>query len=90
MKRDGPRPRKWEWDWTRFDGPYLWCQPDQPNGEVLYRAAVKFQRDKIVIEAERHIERRGAVKKAERPRHYDPTKMTPFVPGVDEAAAVRP
>lgn len=78
--------RKWEWDWTRFDGPYLWFQPDQLNGEVLYRAVVKFQQDQIVIEAERQIERRGAVKKAERPRDYDPAKMTPFMPGVDEVA----
>ncbi len=78
--------RKWEWDWTRFDGPYLWFQPDQLNGEVLYRAVVKFQQDQIVIEAERHIERRRAVKKAERPHDYDPAKMTPFMPGVDEVA----
>jgi len=73
-----------EGSWTRFDGPYLWFRPDQLNGEVLYRSTVKFEQDKVVIEAERHIERRGAVKKEERPRDYDPAKMTPFVPGVDQ------
>ncbi len=78
--------RKWEWDWTRLDGPFLWSRPDQYNGEVVYRATVKFQESDIVIEAERFIERRGAVKKVARLPDYDPSKMTPFTPDVDTAA----
>ncbi len=78
--------RKFEHDWTRLDGPYLWYLPDQLNGQVLYRATVEFASDQIVIEAERDIESRGAVKRAERPRDYDPLRMTPFSPGTDAAA----
>jgi len=81
--------RKFEHDWTRLDGPYLWFRPDQLNGEVVYRATVKFQAAEIVIEAERTIERRRAVKRADRPADYDPAKMTAFNPDVD-AAAVPP
>ncbi len=79
--------RKYEHDWTRLDGPYLWFRPDQLNGEIVYRATVKFQAAEIVIEAERNIERRRAVKRADRPADYDPIKMTAFNPEVDEAAA---
>ncbi len=78
--------RKYEHDWTRLDGPFLWFRPDQLNGEVLYRATVKFQAGDIVIEGERNIERRGMVKRADRLPDYDPAKMTPFNPLVDEAA----
>ncbi len=81
--------RKYEHDWTRLDGPYLWFRPDQLNGEVVYRATVKFQAAEIVIEAERNIERRGAVKRVRRPADYDPRKMTAFNPDVD-ATAVPP
>ena len=78
--------RKYEHDWTRLDGPYLWFRPDQLNGEVVYRATVKFQAAEIVIEAERSIVRRRAVKRADRPADYDPAKMTAFNPDVDAAA----
>ncbi len=78
--------RKYEHDWTRLDGPYLWFRPDQLNGEILYRATIRFQASDMVIEAERSIERRGAAKRTDRPADYDPAKMTPFVPGVDTAA----
>ena len=78
--------RKYEHDWTRLDGPFLWFRPDQLNGEVVYRATVKFQPGEIMIEAERSIEHRGAVKRADRPSDYDPGKMTAFSPGVDAPA----
>ena len=39
--------RKYEHDWTRLEGPFLWFRPDQLNGEVLYRATVKFQADEL-------------------------------------------
>jgi hypothetical protein len=78
--------RKYEHDWTRLDGPFLWFRPDQLNGEVMYRATVKFQPGEIMIEAERSIEHRGAVKRADRPSDYDPGKMTAFSPGVDAPA----
>lgn len=78
--------RKYDHDWTRLDGPYLWPRPDQLNGEVVYRATVKFQAGEIVIEAERTIERRRAVKRADRPADYDPEKMTAFNPSMDAAA----
>ena len=78
--------RKYEHDWTRLDGPFLWFRPDQLNGEVVYRATVRFQAAEIVIEAERNIARRGAVKRADRPADYDPGKMTAFNPAVDGVA----
>ncbi len=78
--------RKYQHDWTRLDGPYLWFRPDQLNGEVVYRATVKFQASEIVIEAERSIARRGAVKRASRPADYDPAKMTAFDSTMDAAA----
>jgi hypothetical protein len=78
--------RKYEHDWTRLDGPFLWFRGDQLNGEVTYRATVELHPDEIVIEAERTIESRGAVKRAQRPRDYDPTLMTAFRPGVDTPA----
>lgn len=78
--------RKFEHDWTRFDGPYLWFRGDQLNGQVVYTATVKFQRDSIVIEAERSIESRGAVKRVDRAADYDPSHITAFVPGIDTPA----
>jgi len=75
--------RKFKYNWTRLDGPYLWYRPEQLNGAPVYRAKVQFRSSEIVIEAERYIERRGAIKIAERPSDYDPQKMTPFTPGVD-------
>ena len=78
--------RKYEHDWTRLDGPYLWFRGDQFNGQRIYRATVRFRPDEIVIEAERMIENRGAVKRTQRPRDYDAALMTPFRPGIDTAA----
>lgn len=79
--------RKYEHDWTRLDGPFLWFRDDQLNGEVIYRASATFHPDDIVIEAERMIESRGAVKRAQRPRDYDAMLMAAFQPGVDPPAA---
>ena len=53
--------RKFNEQWTRFDGPYLWFKRDQLNGEDTYRATVKFEKDEIAIEAERFVSRRGGV-----------------------------
>ena len=78
--------RKYEHDWTRFDGPFLWYRPDQLNGEVVYRATVTVHPSEVVIEAERTILSRGAVKRVERPPDYDPSKMTAFTPGTDTPA----
>lgn len=78
--------RKFEHDWTRLDGPYLWYLPYQFNGRVVYRATIKFSGEAMVIEAEREIESRGTVKRALRPRDYDPLQMTPFLPGQDAVA----
>ncbi len=75
--------RKYEHDWTRLDGPFLWFRGDQLDGKVVYRATVKLSSDEIVIEAERMIATRGSVKRVERPRNYDPLLMTPFTPGLD-------
>lgn len=78
--------RKFEHDWTRLDGPWLWYTPDQFNGRVVYRATISFRADDIVITGEREIESRGSVKRAERPRDYDPLQMTPFLAGKDAVA----
>ncbi len=78
--------RKFEHDWTRLDGPFLWFRGDQLSGQVIYRATVKLYSDEIVIEAERTIEHRGAVKRAQRPRDYDPALMSAFNPAVDAPA----
>lgn len=78
--------RKFEHDWTRLDGPYLWYLPYQFNGGMVYRATIKVPGNEIVIEAEREIESRGTVKRGLRPRDYDPLQMTPFVPGRDIVA----
>lgn len=78
--------RKYEHDWTRLDGPYLWFRPDQLNGGIVYRATVKCQGNQIVIVAERNIASRGGVKREERPRDYDPARMTAFMPGTDTPA----
>jgi hypothetical protein len=80
--------RKFDHDWTRLDGPYLWVRGDQLNGPVTYRATVKPQPDTIVIEAERMIESRGAVKRVPRPRDYNAALMTAFRPGVDSPAGL--
>ncbi len=79
--------RKFNHDWTRLDGPFLWYRPDQLNGAVIYRCRVKFQGSDIVVEAERGFERRGAVKRINRPPDYEPAQMTAFRPGIDEPAA---
>jgi hypothetical protein len=78
--------RKYEHDWTRLDGPFLWFRGDQFNGQVIYHATVRLLPNEIVIEAERIIENRGAVKRAERPRDYDARLMTAFRPGIDTPA----
>ncbi len=78
--------RKFEHGWTRLDGPYLWYRPDQLNGKVIYLARVNFLPNDIVIEAERYIENRGAVKRADRPRDYNPSLMTAFDPETDTPA----
>lgn len=75
--------RKVEHYWTRLDGPYLLFRPDQLDGRVVYRATAKIEGDKIVIQAERDIQSRRAVKRAKRPRDYNPLLMKPFVPGHD-------
>ena len=82
--------RKYEHDWTRLDGPFLWFRGDQLDGKVIYRATVKLHPDEIVIEAERMIATRGAVKRVQRPRDYDPMRMTAFTPGIDTPAASLP
>ena len=78
--------RKFEHDWTRLDGPYLWYRPDLLSGEVTYRSQAKLQGEAIEIEAERTIESRGAVKRMDRPADYNPAGITPFVAGVDARA----
>ncbi len=80
--------RKFDHDWTRLDGPFLWFRGDQLNGAVTYRATVKMQPDEIVIEAERMIESRGAVKRVPRPADYNAALMTAFAPGVDTPAGL--
>ncbi len=82
--------RKYEHDWTRLDGPYLWFRGDQLDGNVTYRATVTLHSDEIVIEAERMIAVRGSVKRVERPQNYDPMLMSAFTPGVDAPAASAP
>ncbi len=78
--------RKYEHDWTRLDGPYLWYRSDQLDGAVLYRATAQLLPDHIVIEAERSIESRGSVKRVDRPPDYNPALMPAFSPGVDTPA----
>ena len=73
--------RKFEQQWTRFDGPYLWPKRDQLNGEANYRATVQFKKDAILIEGERYVPRRGAVVKTARDLSYDPTNMKRFAAG---------
>ncbi len=75
--------RKYEYDWTRFDGPYLWFRHDQLNGSLTYKATVRFQQEQIVIEAERFVSRRGAVTRVRRNPKYDPAGMLPLTPGTD-------
>jgi len=75
--------RKFEQQWTRFDGPYMWWKRDQLNGDELYRATVKFQKDDIVIEAERFVQRRGGVVRMARDPDYDPLNMKRFVAGME-------
>ena len=73
--------RKFEQQWTRFDGPYLWPKRDQLNGEANYRATVQFKKDAIIIEGERYVPRRGAVVKTARDLNYDPMNMKRFAGG---------
>lgn len=80
--------RKFEHDWTRLDGPFLWFRSDQLNGQVTYRATVKLNANEIVIEAERMIESRGAAKRVDRPADYDPKIMAAFQPGMDTPAGL--
>ena len=78
--------RKFDHDWTRLDGPYLWYRGDLLAGETIYRATVNLHSDYIIIDAERTIERRGEVKREQRPRDYDPALMSSFNPGIDAPA----
>ena len=78
--------RKFEHDWTRLDGPYLWYRPDLLIGQYIYRSTVTFTADSIAIAAERIIQRRGAAKRVQRPPDYDPSQMTAFDPDRDEVA----
>ena len=78
--------RKYEYDWTRFDGPYLWYRRDQFNGPVVYKATVRFQRDGLEIEADRFVSRRGGVMRVRRDPQYDPAKMAALTPGADSLA----
>jgi hypothetical protein len=75
--------RKYEYDWTRFDGPYLWYRRDQLNGSLVYKATVRFGQANIAIEGERFVSRRGEVKRTRRDPLYDPTKMTFLTPGTE-------
>ena len=70
--------RKYEMQWTRFDGPYLWPKPDQLTGGTTYRAKVQFKKGEIVIEGEHFVPRRGAVVKTTREPNYDPLNMKRF------------
>jgi hypothetical protein len=78
--------RKYEHDWTRLDGPYLWFRDDQLNAAVLYRATLRLSGESITIEAEREFQSRGAVKRADRPRNYDPLLIAAFDPVSDSPA----
>jgi hypothetical protein len=73
--------RKYEMQWTRFDGPYLWPRPVQLNGETNYRATVQFKKGDITIEGQRFVPRRGAVVKTARDPDYDPLNMKRFEGG---------
>ncbi len=75
--------RKYEYDWTRFDGPYLWFQHDQLNGSLAYEATVQFPQGSIVIEAERFVSRRGGVMRVRRDPKYDPSKMPSLALGAE-------
>ena len=75
--------RKFEYDWTRFDGPFLWYQRDQFNARVVYRCTARFSGEGIFIEAERFVSPRGEVKKVIRNRTYDPRSIRPFDPATD-------
>lgn len=79
--------RKYEHDWTRLDGPYVWFRADQLNGTVVYRSTAIFHSDGVTVEAEREIQSRGAVKRVDRPRDYNPALMSAFTPNVDTPAA---
>lgn len=75
--------RKFEYGWTRFDGPYLWYLRDQYVGRVMYRCEVRFSADGIVLEGERFVAARGEIMKVSRDPNYDPRNMRAFEPGVD-------
>jgi hypothetical protein len=70
--------RKYEYAWTRFDGPYLWYRRDQLNAKVTYQSTVRFSREGVAIEAERFVAARGEVVRVARDPHYDPRNMRPF------------
>ena len=78
--------RKFEEQWTRFDGPYMWFRSDQLNGEVTYRATVRFEKGEIIIEAERFVPRRGNVVRTARDPNYDPLNAKRFVSGMEAPA----
>ena len=78
--------RKFEKQWTRYDGPYYWYKTDQLNGEVTYRATVKFDKGLIVITSERFVARRGGVLRTWRDPSYDPEKMSRVAEGAELAA----
>lgn len=78
--------RKYEHDWTRLDGPYIWFRADQLNGSVVYRSTAAFHSDGVTIEAEREIQSRGSVKRVDRPGDYNPALMSAFQPDVDTPA----
>ena len=78
--------RKYEREWTRLDGPYLWFRFDQLDAPVVYQATARFSSDNVTIEAEREIQNRGLLKRVDRPRNYDPLRMTAFVPATDTVA----
>ncbi|HVO59421.1 MAG TPA: hypothetical protein VMT53_00730 [Terriglobales bacterium] len=73
--------RRFEEQWTRFDGPYLWPKRDILVGELNYRARVHFKNNDIVVEGERFVPRRGAVVKTLRDPSYDPLNMKPYQGG---------
>ena len=78
--------RKFEQQWTRFDGPYLWYKKDQLNGEVTYRSTVKFEKDDISITSERFVTRRGGVVRTWRDPEYEPENMKRVSGAVEMAA----
>jgi hypothetical protein len=77
--------RKVELQWTRFDGPYYWYKKEQLNGEATYRSTVRFEKDQIIITAERFMALRGGVVRSWRDPQYDPEKMRRVAGGLEVA-----